>query len=128
MAAEHPDIPATLVFEFGDLRVCIGPADDARIMPWIELVCRNVVGYHNLVDRIVAPAIPILAYDQRAAELHARSRARLSAIGKTPPFADGPIAATAMANDLTLITLNRDDFVIFQGLQVDDWLTPGTHE
>ena len=86
------------------------------------------IAIETYLTQVVAPAIPILAYDQRAAELHARERARLSAIGKTPSFADGQIAATAMANDLTLITLNRDDFVIFQGLQVDDWLTPGTHE
>ena len=44
-------------------------------------------------------------------------RTRLADIGKTPPFADGQIAATAMVNDLTLITLNRDDFIAFQGLQ-----------
>jgi hypothetical protein len=38
MAAKHQDIAATLAFELGDLRVRIGAADDARIMPWIELV------------------------------------------------------------------------------------------
>jgi len=74
------------------------------------------------LTKVVAPAIPILAYDQRAAEWHALERTRLADVGKTPPFADGQIAATAVVNHLTLITLNRNDFMAFQGLQVDDWL------
>ena len=73
------------------------------------------------LTKVVAPAIPILAYDQRAAEWHATERTRLVGIGKTPPFVDGQIAATAVVNDLILITLNRDDFRAFQGLQLDDW-------
>ena len=80
------------------------------------------------LTQVVAPAIPILAYDQRAAEWYAQERTRLADIGKTPPFADGQIAATAVANDLTLITLNRDDFIVFQGLHVEDWLTPPPHK
>ena len=74
------------------------------------------------LTKVVAPAIPILAYDQRAAEWHALERTRLADVGKTPPFADGQIAATAVVNNLILITLNRNDFAAFQGLQIDDWL------
>ena len=74
------------------------------------------------LTNVVAPTIPILAYDQRAAEWHAIERTRLVGIGKTPPFGDGQIAATAVVNDLILITLNQDDFSAFQGLQTDDWL------
>ena len=75
------------------------------------------------LTKVVAPAIPILAYDQRAAEWHARERTRLVDIGKTSPFVDGQIAATAVVSDLILITLNRNDFIAFQGLQIDDWLS-----
>ncbi len=75
------------------------------------------------LTKVVAPAIPILAYDQRAAEWHAIERTRLVDIGKTPPFVDGQIAATAVVSDLILITLNRNDFIAFQGLQIDDWLS-----
>jgi tRNA(fMet)-specific endonuclease VapC len=38
---------------------------------------------------VVAPTMPILPYDEQAAEWHAAERARLAGIGKTPPFADG---------------------------------------
>ena len=74
------------------------------------------------LTKVVAPAGPILAYDQRAAAWHALERTRLANAGKTPPFVDGQIAATAVVNNLILITLNRNDFVAFQGLQIDDWL------
>jgi tRNA(fMet)-specific endonuclease VapC len=74
------------------------------------------------LTNVVAPAVPILACDQHAAEWHAIERTRLIGIGKTPPFADGQIAATAVVNDLILITLNQDDFSAFQGLQLDNWL------
>lgn len=70
---------------------------------------------------VVARAIPILSYDQRAALWHAEARARLAAIGKLPPFADGQIAAIAATNGLCLVTFNRDDFAAFQGLRLEDW-------
>ncbi|HEX9940850.1 MAG TPA: PIN domain-containing protein [Thermoanaerobaculia bacterium] len=56
--------------------------------------------------QIVRETMPILPYDQAAAEWHARERARLTAIGKTPPFLDGQIAATAKVNGLILVTAN----------------------
>ena len=60
--------------------------------------------------------LPILAYDTRAAEWHARERARLAATGRTPPFVDGQIAAIAAVNQLTLVSRNVRDFTIFDGL------------
>ena len=67
--------------------------------------------------------MPILPYGQEAAEWHAKERARLTALGRTPPFFDGQIAATAKANGLVLVTANRPDFELFDGLQVEDWRT-----
>jgi hypothetical protein len=51
--------------------------------------------------------VPILPYDDRAAQWHAEERARL--YQKTPPFIDGQIAAVAVVNELTLITNNLLD-------------------
>ncbi len=70
---------------------------------------------------VVGRAIPILAYDQRAAYWHAEERARLAAVGRLPPFADGQIAAIAVTNGLKLVTLNRNDYASFQGLSLEDW-------
>jgi len=70
---------------------------------------------------VVARAIPILPYDQRAALWHAEERARLAGIGRPLPFADGQIAAIALTNDLSLVTFNHDDFASFSGLHIEDW-------
>lgn len=70
---------------------------------------------------VVALSIPILPYDEGAAEWHAAERARLTGIGRTPPFADGQIAAIAVTNDLILVTFNVADFKDFEGIQIKDW-------
>ena len=70
---------------------------------------------------VVLASLPILDYDQRAAEWHARERARLGRAGQTPPFVDGQIAAIARVNDLTLVTLNQRDFRRFEGLRMERW-------
>ncbi len=75
------------------------------------------------LTNVVAVSLPILPYDARAAHWHANERARLSALGKTPPFADGMIAAIARTNDLTLVTFNLDDYRAFDGLRITDWQT-----
>lgn len=73
------------------------------------------------LDRLMREGMPILPYDEAAAEWHARERARLVAIGRTPPFFDGQIAAVAAVNDLVLVTSNVRDFHAFRDLRVEDW-------
>ena len=73
------------------------------------------------LQRVVAASIEILPYDERAAGWHAAERARLASAGRTPPFADGQIAAVARTNDLVLITLNLTDYEGFRDLRVEDW-------
>lgn len=75
----------------------------------------------DYLTRVVATNVPILSYDQQAATWHAAERARLTAIGQTPSFSDGMIAAVAKTNNLILVTFNLDDFQRFQDLQVTDW-------
>jgi tRNA(fMet)-specific endonuclease VapC len=72
---------------------------------------------------VIAVGLPILPYDAQAAHWHANERARLSTLGKTPPFADGMIAAIAATNGLTLVTFNLDDYRVFDGLRITDWQT-----
>jgi tRNA(fMet)-specific endonuclease VapC len=69
----------------------------------------------------VVRLMPILPYDQAAAEWHAKERVRLTAIGRTPPMLDGQIAATAAVHELILVTSNQAHFEPFEGLQVEDW-------
>jgi len=75
----------------------------------------------SFLDDIVKRTMPILPYDDRAAEWHAGERARLSAKGLTPSFVDGQIAAISMVNGLILVTRNVDDFKQFLRLKIENW-------
>lgn len=70
---------------------------------------------------VVRKNMLILPYDDRAAEWHAKERARLSKKGKPPPFVDGQIAAITEVNDLILVTRNIVDFESFSGLKTENW-------
>lgn len=73
------------------------------------------------LQNVIAPNVPVLAYDTTAASWHAQERARLSLLGRTPPFVDGQIAAIASVNGLTLVTHNTRDFAEFRGLRLVSW-------
>jgi tRNA(fMet)-specific endonuclease VapC len=72
----------------------------------------------------LVPNYPILPYDIVAADWHARERSRLVALGRTPPFANGQIAAVAAVNGIVLVTRNVADFTPFQGLMIENWFEP----
>jgi tRNA(fMet)-specific endonuclease VapC len=73
------------------------------------------------LHEVVAKTIPVLPYDAAAAAIHAAERARLVALGRTPSFVDGQIAAIALANGLAVVTANRADFTCFSKLDVKGW-------
>lgn len=75
------------------------------------------------LNEVLKPSIRVLPYEARAARWHASERARLVGSGRTPPFADGQIAAVAWAHDLTLVTANLADYAGFRGVEVVDWST-----
>ena len=77
----------------------------------------------NYLEEVVRAEVPILPYDTAAADWHAAERARLAAIGRTPPFVDGQLAAIAQTNGLVLVTANVADFRAFEGVRVEDWRT-----
>lgn len=65
--------------------------------------------------------MPILSYDFKAAQWHARERVRLTKLGKTPAFVDGQIASIAYCNNLVLVTNNVADFRFFESLIIENW-------
>ena len=79
----------------------------------------------SLIERslveVVQATIPILPYDQLAADWHASERARLEGRGLTPSFVDGQIAAIAAVHGLVVVTSNVDDFARFTGIEVENW-------
>jgi tRNA(fMet)-specific endonuclease VapC len=73
------------------------------------------------LNDVVRRKMLILPYDDRAAEWHARERARLSSKGITLSFVDGQIAAIAKVNGLILVTRNIDDFKPFSEFKLENW-------
>ena len=65
--------------------------------------------------------VTLFDYDLKSAQYHAQERARLSKVGKSPPFIDGQIASIAFTNNLTIVTNNVDDFQKFNGLMIENW-------
>lgn len=73
------------------------------------------------LEEAVHASLPILPYDATAARWHATERARLTAIGRTPQYIDGQIAAIARVNGLVLITANLSDYQDFADVETADW-------
>jgi len=88
----------------------------ARLAP-----SRRREALEHYIEDVVRANYPVLGYDQDAADWHALERARLAAVGCTPPFVDGQIAAIAVVNDLTLVTANVQDFDQFLQLKMQSW-------
>ncbi|MEO6061376.1 MAG: type II toxin-antitoxin system VapC family toxin [Thermoflexales bacterium] len=78
-------------------------------------------GIERYLLEVIEISIPIVAYDDRAAVWHASERARLAALGKPTPFADGQIASIAAVGEMTLVTLNERDYAQFEGLRAQNW-------
>jgi tRNA(fMet)-specific endonuclease VapC len=74
---------------------------------------------------VVSPTLPILPYDQRAAEWLADERVRLEKAGKHMAVVDGQIAAVAATNRIPVVTANTADFSAFKGLAVHNWMSAG---
>lgn len=62
-----------------------------------------------------------LPFDDRAAGEYGRLRAHLAALGQMIGPNDLFIAATALANGLTLVTNNTREFSRVPGLTLEDW-------
>jgi tRNA(fMet)-specific endonuclease VapC len=66
-------------------------------------------------------ALPSVVFDDDAAHWYGLLRADLERGGKPLGPNDLLIAATALANDLTLITRNLHEFIRVPGLRVEAW-------
>jgi tRNA(fMet)-specific endonuclease VapC len=71
--------------------------------------------------RRIRPSLPILGFDEQAAQWQAEQRARLRQRGRTASYPDAQIAAIAAVNGLVLVTRNVPDFDDFTGLRIENW-------
>lgn len=102
---------------FDQLRLCS--------IVWAELHCGAclLVNPEQEKQRIKVAfgGWPRLPFDDAAAERYGEIRAQLQRAGRLIGANDLLIAATALANGLTLITHNTDEFKRIEGLVVEDW-------
>jgi tRNA(fMet)-specific endonuclease VapC len=82
-------------------------------------------GSSELTERVhdlLAGALTILAFDDRAAGVYGPLRAELEARGRPLAEPDLRIACIALAQDATLVTGNVKHFSRVPNLRVEDWL------
>jgi predicted nucleic acid-binding protein len=72
------------------------------------------------VESVIAN-FPLLPIDAAVARIHAQLWAELAAAGSLIGAHDLWIAATAVAHDLTLVTLDTRDFKRVDALELEDW-------
>lgn len=79
---------------------------------------------HHLrnLEEILLPAVNILPFDGKAAWVCGGLRARMEKEGTPLALADLEIAATAIANDLTLVSGNTRHFARIAELRLENWL------
>lgn len=74
----------------------------------------------RLLDHFFAPFVS-LPFDDRCVEVYGRIRSDLERAGTPIGPNDLMIAATAVANDLTLVTANTREFSRVIGLALENW-------
>lgn len=72
------------------------------------------------VSKLLLP-FEVVAFDARAAEIHAAVRFDLERRGESVGPNDLVIAATVLASEGTLVTANLREFRRIRGLHVEDW-------
>lgn len=81
---------------------------------------RDVAANSRTLRRFFAP-FPSYPFDDRCAETYGNLRAELERSGSPIGGNDLLIAATAVANDLVLVTHNQREFSKVVGLELEDW-------
>ena len=80
--------------------------------------------YKSQYIQYVRNNFDIIPYDSFAAQICGEIRAKCKAAGTPAPFFDSQIAATAIANNMILITHNTEDYTALQEnsmLRIEDW-------
>ena len=98
--------------------VCISSVVQMELLFGIAL--KPQFSYREALQNLLKH-LQVIAFDSEAAQHAARLRAVLQHEGRPIGAYDALIAATALANQLTLVTHNTREFSRVAGLAVEDW-------
>ena len=101
--------------------LCISSVVEMEILFGIEL---NAQFTYLPALQALLRELPILMFDSDSALQAAKIRAQLQRIGRPIGTYDALIAATALANNLIIVTHNTREFGRIAGLKVEDWQLP----
>lgn len=79
---------------------------------------------NNYIEEQILPFYEILPYDKNCADIQSDIFSELSRNGFSVPYQDAQIAATALSNNLILVTRNIKDFNNIQKyfpLKIENW-------
>ena len=76
----------------------------------------NLEKLYRLVD-----IVQLIPFDVECAKIFGTIKSKLRSIGKPTGEVDALVAATAMANEATLVTANKKHFENIAGLKVEVW-------
>ena len=106
-------------FEAEADRLCISAVTLAELMHGVE---KSAARHHNRrALESFGARVAILSFDPGAATAYGAMRSDLERRGLVIGPYDMMIAATALANGLTLVTHNRAEFSRVAGLKWEDW-------
>ena len=94
---------------------------------WAELhtwAIRSNAASRRLKLQQLIQDVTFLPVDDVIAETYGTMRARFLNLGKPVPELDSIIAATALVNQLIVVTNNTKDFKSIPGLTLQDWTMP----
>jgi tRNA(fMet)-specific endonuclease VapC len=83
---------------------------------------RRTIFVEGVIDQL-----PVLYVDLPTSRVHAEIWSGLAAEGSLIEAHDLWLAATCLAHDLTLVTVNLREFGRVSGLDVEDWSRPNPH-
>lgn len=97
--------------------LCISVFTESEVLYGLELAESERLT--SLYDEILKNRFPVLSFDRDCAAVHARLMAEAKRRGRPYPTIDLCIAATAVAHNLILVTLNAADFAGIEGLRLE---------
>jgi tRNA(fMet)-specific endonuclease VapC len=103
----------------GDAKLAISTICEAELLFGLEK--KNSPRLWGEYDHYLKHKLVVLPLDRKVIELYARTKSDLLASGVTVGEFDLLIGTTALANKLTLATLNVKDFAKIPSLKVEDW-------